>query len=443
MTAEQLCSRVNQGDVAAFEELYRTHKRLAHHVASQVVHRDVEDIVAESFARVFSALTDGRKLENFSAYLATTIRNTALSWVAKNANRTHAQLTEELDIPTSETFDQDDLTTVKAAFTQLPERMQQVLFERHVFGEPLANIAKKFHMSLPSVKQYVQRSEQKLSEFYLLVAAEITVSSGDGCSWARERLPRFVRNKLPANTHQKVDAHLDFCDQCTKLVTGAAHLNRNLAAALLPLVAAPTVGGGLIANTVTTTAPNAPVTHIASFVSKTATVAKIVGSVAAAGALVVSAASLSWVGHPSEAVAQPVVPERTPVTVSTSDPVTVTSDQTQEEIRTPTEPEPTIEPAPAPQPEPAPEPAPAPQPKPTPEPTPAPQPEPAPQPQPAPEPAITYWTHTLSGGTTPGITITATFTDGESITVTADSNGKFTITKQWDSTKPQYGWTFS
>src|ERR1700744_753001 len=65
-----------------YEDLYVEHAPAARMVALTLVPPDVaEDIVAEAFTRVLSAIRSGREPQQFRAYLLMTVRNAGLDWL--------------------------------------------------------------------------------------------------------------------------------------------------------------------------------------------------------------------------------------------------------------------------------------------------------------------------------------------------------------------------
>src|SRR4051812_35980357 len=73
-----LLAAVRSGDTAAYGTLYERHRGAARQLAYGLAHdpADAEDLVAETFAKVFASLRAGRgPLVAFRAYLNTTMRH--------------------------------------------------------------------------------------------------------------------------------------------------------------------------------------------------------------------------------------------------------------------------------------------------------------------------------------------------------------------------------
>src|SRR4029077_9294920 len=77
-TDAELIAAVRAGDRAAYAQLYERHQPAARRMARQLSPspHDVDDLVAEAFARVFDMLSSGRGPDSaFRAYLLTAVRN--------------------------------------------------------------------------------------------------------------------------------------------------------------------------------------------------------------------------------------------------------------------------------------------------------------------------------------------------------------------------------
>ncbi len=84
-TDEKLMLKVQKGDVTAFETLYdRHHKRLYHFILSFIREKPLaEDILQETFLRIFKERKAYRKKARFSTYLFTIARNLCLDALNK------------------------------------------------------------------------------------------------------------------------------------------------------------------------------------------------------------------------------------------------------------------------------------------------------------------------------------------------------------------------
>ena len=132
-----LIERTRGGDRGAYGELWRRHAPSARTVARSFSSLDPDDLVAESFTRIYDAILAGRGPTGaFRPYLFTTVRNTAASWGRARHETTLETLESFEDPATSEsaTLDALDRSTTAQAFRSLPTRWQEVLWYSEVEG---------------------------------------------------------------------------------------------------------------------------------------------------------------------------------------------------------------------------------------------------------------------------------------------------------------------
>jgi len=87
---QDLIQRARNGDVAAFEELVRTHQAIALRVAVLVMgdRSDAEDVTQEAFVKAYHALGRFRQDSRFRPWLLRIVRNEALNNDVATAART-------------------------------------------------------------------------------------------------------------------------------------------------------------------------------------------------------------------------------------------------------------------------------------------------------------------------------------------------------------------
>jgi RNA polymerase sigma-70 factor (ECF subfamily) len=94
----QLVSEVRGGEEAAFEELFRRHRRRVALIASRFFRRreQIEEVVQESFAKAFFALGDfsNRQAESFGAWLARIAFNVCYDELRRLKRRPESSLSE-------------------------------------------------------------------------------------------------------------------------------------------------------------------------------------------------------------------------------------------------------------------------------------------------------------------------------------------------------------
>ena len=445
----ELIERTRRGDRTAYGELWQRHSASGRTVARSYSSLDPDDLVAESFTRIYDAiLAGGGPRGAFRPYLFTTIRNTASSW-GRARHETNLETLESFEDPStteSASLDALDRSTTAQAFRSLPTRWQEVLWYSEVEGMTPQQIAPLVGMTANSTAALAYRAREGLRQAWIQAHLRSAVNEPD-CRWTIDHLGSYTRGKLRARDTARLEEHLDDCARCTIVAAEAREVGSRLALVLLPLAAgvggataysawlsqgAPVVdvalgaaglpavlggagastgsGGTSIAGATTVSAgavggsggaAGAGSTGAAGGASA-ATGATTAGGVsgvaigAGVGALVLAAAAVAAiVVVPALTVGSP--PEAPPAAAAGGDTTSVLPDAPGPIFLEPILPPPVVpapitepDPAPAPESEPAPAPAPEAVPAPTtPTPDPAPDPTPTPDPEPEPDPVDT------------------------------------------------------
>jgi RNA polymerase sigma factor (sigma-70 family) len=238
-----LIERTRRGDRAAYGELWQRHAASARTVARSYSSLDPDDLVAESFTKIYDAiLGGGGPTGGFRPYLFTTIRNTASSW-GRDRRETNLETLESFEDPdTSEsaTLDSLDRSTTAQAFRSLPTRWQEVLWYSEVEGMNPQQIAPLVGMSANATAALAYRAREGLRQAWIQAHLRNAADEPE-CRWTIDRLGSYTRGRLRARDTAKLEAHLDDCARCTIVAAEAREVGSHLALVLLPLTAG--VGG--------------------------------------------------------------------------------------------------------------------------------------------------------------------------------------------------------
>ncbi|SCD30857.1 sigma-70 family RNA polymerase sigma factor [Streptomyces sp. PpalLS-921] len=293
----RLISATREGDNTAYEKLYARHRGAAVRCAQQFASReaDVDDLVAEAFANVLSAIRKGSgPTEFFRGYLVRTVRHCAFR-VTRQQRRT--TLTDTWDghdsaeparDPAVEAFDNQ---AVGNAFRSLPERWQAVLWHTEVEGEAPASIAPLLGLRPNSVSALAYRAREGLRTAY--IQAHITTADRP-CREYAAKLGAYARGKLGRTQSTQVGEHLDTCADCGGLYLELADLSSTLPAAVAPFFLGSAASAYLL-NTVGSTAVQQGAAQAGQVVPTPKSAWKSGKALAAAGvtAAVVAAGSLA------------------------------------------------------------------------------------------------------------------------------------------------------
>ncbi|MDR0432810.1 MAG: sigma-70 family RNA polymerase sigma factor [Bifidobacteriaceae bacterium] len=242
----ELIASVRGGDRAAFAELYARHAPAATAVARQYAPRpaDAEDIVSETFARVFRLLGEGKGPDSFfRAYVFTAVRHLAASY-GQAANR--IELSEDgvvfeeslggaADDPSDSILDRQ---IVREAFSSLPERWRTALWYAEVEGLTTSQMAPTLGLTPNGVAALLYRAREGLRQAYL--QQHVAMPLDGECRAIADRLGAYARGALGQRDRAKVSAHIARCERCRAVAEEAHDVNRGLRGVIAPLV----LGGG-------------------------------------------------------------------------------------------------------------------------------------------------------------------------------------------------------
>ena len=243
----------------SYEDLYVEHAPAARRLALSMVPRDVaEDIVAEAFTRVLTAIrAGGGPGLAFRAYLLTAVRNLANDWnrarrrmtVAGDvdldaekpgAGQTHAisRLTSGADTQAAARAEE---RLVARAFAKLPVRWRAVLWQLEVEGKAPAAVAPMFGLTANGVSALAMRAREGLRQAYLQehIGANIPVA----CRAYAAELGAGARGRLSRRRRGAVHEHLRQCHACTDLFTELTEINSRLGAIITPAALAAASAG--------------------------------------------------------------------------------------------------------------------------------------------------------------------------------------------------------
>ncbi|MGX5696948.1 sigma-70 family RNA polymerase sigma factor [Agromyces soli] len=255
-----LVERTRQGDADAYAELWRRHAASGRTVARSYSSLDPDDLVAESFTKIYDAiLAGGGPRGAFRPYLFTTLRNTAAGW-GRARHETNLETLESFEDPHSSeqaSLDALDRGTTAQAFRSLPTRWQEVLWYSEVEQMTPQQIAPLVGMSANATAALAYRAREGLRQAW--IRAHLKSTTEPDCQWTIDHLGAYSRSKLGKRDTTRLEAHLDDCAKCTIVAAEAREVGSRLALVLLPLAAGI---GGATAYTARLQA-GAPVTDVA------------------------------------------------------------------------------------------------------------------------------------------------------------------------------------
>jgi len=240
----ELLAAVRAGEVEAYGALYNRHAVAALAVARRYTDSvaDAEDVVADSFTAVYTALQRGRgPTEAFRAYLFTVVRRVA------TLHRDHGRRVQPTDddqtleaagvvmagadAPALAGFES---TVVARAFTTLPERWQLVLWHTEVEGLAPAQVAPLLGLSANSASALAYRAREGLRQAYL--TEHLASGVAERCRPVADKLGAYVRGGLGPREARKIADHIRECASCRALHAELGDVNHGMRTIIGPLV---------------------------------------------------------------------------------------------------------------------------------------------------------------------------------------------------------------
>lgn len=160
-----LIRKALDGDRHAFERLYRRHCGRVHAVILRLVGHDVaraEDLVQDTFVRVWQKLGDFRFESTFGTWLHRLAVNTALMWLRGQdpVSSDEAALDALAELPMPETLRPDQRLDLEAMIAKLPPRARSVLVLHDVEGWKHEEISQELGIAVGSSKAHLHRARQ-------------------------------------------------------------------------------------------------------------------------------------------------------------------------------------------------------------------------------------------------------------------------------------------
>jgi len=178
VTDEVLIARFQQGDVQAYDTLVRRYKdQLLNYVYRFVGNRnDAEDLVQETFLRVYKNKHYYKEIAKFSTWVYTIAGNLAKTELRRRKRRKIFSVSNfvneerDYDIPDTannperevDGFIKDDI--IQKAIEKLPAKFKEVILLRDVQGFAYEEISQILNIPLGTVKSRVNRGRLKLQE---------------------------------------------------------------------------------------------------------------------------------------------------------------------------------------------------------------------------------------------------------------------------------------
>ncbi len=176
-----LIDRCKRGDHDAFDTLVRTYEKRVYNLAYRLSgsYDEAQDIVVESFIRVFQALKMFRGDANFSTWLFRIVTNVYLDRRKRTRNKQHLSLEEYIELdensvsrqvedpgPTPDVIAEAHERTalLQQAIASLPDYQRTMIVLYHTEGLAYDEIAEVLSLPIGTVKSRLNRARLTLRE---------------------------------------------------------------------------------------------------------------------------------------------------------------------------------------------------------------------------------------------------------------------------------------
>ncbi|MEM7414325.1 MAG: RNA polymerase sigma factor [Gemmatimonadota bacterium] len=164
----QLLDAAREGDRDAFEQIVRTHFRIAFATARSIVDdpADAEDVVQDAFVRCWQRLSQCSGPEAFAGWLRSVVRSVALNHIERERVRATRPLDEvHAAGPASPETDLDRALLadrLRAALRTLPQVQQEILLLHELEGFRHADIANLLGISTVMSRKHLSHARKRM-----------------------------------------------------------------------------------------------------------------------------------------------------------------------------------------------------------------------------------------------------------------------------------------
>lgn len=173
---QQLLNGIRQGDVVAFQDLYKQYYVFLCHIAEHIVRNrsDAEEIVSDVFVKLWVIREKTEITTSIKAYLIRAVHNTALNYIEKLKSENILTdgiskadleiLAWDSDYPLGQLYTKEITEILHQGINTLPERCRQIFLLSRNEDMKYADIAIKLGISVNSVKTQMKIALSRLHE---------------------------------------------------------------------------------------------------------------------------------------------------------------------------------------------------------------------------------------------------------------------------------------
>ena len=168
-TIEDLVKQSQQGDQAAFAQLYRKHEKPVFALCLRLLadQQHAEDVTQEVFVQLWHKISQFKGQSKFSTWLHSVTSNIAISYLRRHKNWLQKVVSFEQEGMTEQSVAMcHGLNGLDKLILRLPERARLVFVLHAVEGYRHEEIGTMLNMAVGSSKSQYHRAKQLLREWY-------------------------------------------------------------------------------------------------------------------------------------------------------------------------------------------------------------------------------------------------------------------------------------
>jgi len=173
---QQLINGLKQGDLAAFEELYKQYYIYLCLIAEHIIRNpsDAEEIVSDVFVRLWNIRENIEITTSIKAYLVKAVHNTSLNYrerhrISNNltdslSNSDYELLAWDSDYPLGQLYEKEIMNILDHGINSLPDACREIFILSRNEGMTYCKIAGKLGVSVNTVKTQMKIALSRLRE---------------------------------------------------------------------------------------------------------------------------------------------------------------------------------------------------------------------------------------------------------------------------------------
>jgi len=175
-SGQKLILRIQQGDITAFEELYKKYYVYLCMVAEHIVRHpaDSEEIVSDVFIRLWNIKEKTDKIISIKAYLIKAVHNASLNYIEQKAIRLKSTdrlsisdlkvLAWDSDYPLGRLYEKELQDILANCINELPEACREIFLLSRDKDMKYGEISSRLGISVNTVKSQMKIALSRLRE---------------------------------------------------------------------------------------------------------------------------------------------------------------------------------------------------------------------------------------------------------------------------------------